>query len=191
MSDNAIFEKLAAIPNDAVGVFAYFTYKKQKIDFCQSFGGRDPTRQELDGFYAVASLNSSIESYRAHGRALAQAFLNAGLDALIDHTENATRQDTLYKYLEASTSELGGKLSAINNTLAAKRTFMGWGREVAGNLMVNLVSIFVLGALLLGYRFTGEIQQGAEKKIGIDATISPSNASKESSRAANTSLAPK
>lgn len=42
---------------------------------------------------------------------------------------------------------------------------MGWVRDVGGNLLVNLVSIFVLGALLLGYNFSAELQQGTEKKV--------------------------
>jgi hypothetical protein len=42
-------------------------------------------------------------------------------------------------------------------------------RDVTGNLLVNLVSIFVLGALLLGYKFTGELQQGVEKKSGLNS----------------------
>lgn len=46
---------------------------------------------------------------------------------------------------------------------------------MAGNLVVNVVSILVVGALVLGYKFIGELQQGAEKKVGIGVASAPSN----------------
>lgn len=176
MAHNTIYEKLTADPNDPVGAFAYIIYKQQKVDYCKSFGGRDLTRDELNTFHAIASLDTSITAYRAQGEAMAQAFLNASLDELVDRTEVATRQDILYTQMETVKAGLEGKLTLIHGTLDAKRTFAGWGRDIAGNLLVNLVSIFVLGALVLGYRFSGELQQGAENKVGLGgATINQSN----------------
>lgn len=183
MVHNTIYEKLTANPNDPVGAFAYIIYKQQKVDYCKSFGGRDLTRDELNTFHAIASLDTSITAYRAQGEAMAQAFLNASLDELVDRTEIATRQDILYTQMETVKAGLEGKLTLIHGTLDAKRTFAGWGRDIAGNLLVNLVSIFVLGALVLGYRFSGELQQGAEKKVGLGgATINQSNSATESTQ---------
>jgi hypothetical protein len=189
---NTIYEKLTADPNDAVGAFACIIYKQQKVDYCKSFAGRDPTRDELDSFHAIASLDTSIPAYRAQGEALAQAFLNASLDELVERTEAATRQDTLYKQIETVNVGLGGKLTMITDTLHAKRTLKGWAGDVAGNLLVNLVSIFVLGALLLGYKFSGELQQGAERKAGLDAkTTNQSETTAGSTLPGDTTTAPK
>lgn len=192
MAHNTVYEKLTADPNDPVGAFAYIIYKQQKVDYCKSFGGRDLTREELDSFHAIAALDTSIAAYRTQGEALAQAFLNASLDELVDRTEVATRQDILYRQIEAVNVALAGKLTTISETLGAKRTFMGWTRDITGNLLVNLVSIFVLGVLLLGYEFSGRLQQGAEKKAGLKApTTNQSNPTAEPAQPSDTSTAPK
>lgn len=162
MAYNTIYEKLTGDENDPVGAFAYIIYKQQKVDYCKSFQDRAPTKAELDSFHAIASLDTSIAAYRAQGAAKAQAFLNASLDQLVERTEAATRQDTLYQ-----------KMASISDSLNAKRTLGGWVRDISGNLLVNLVSIFVLGALVLGYKFSGELQQGAEKSSGIVSPPAP------------------
>ena len=98
---------------------------------------------------------------------MAQAFLNEGLDDLVQRTEAETRQDVLYTYIGTINTSLQTQLTAINGALAAKRTWVGWLRDVGGNLIVNVVTILVIGALVLGYKFIGEIQQRAEMKSGL------------------------
>ena len=159
-----MYEKLTADPNDLVGAFAYIIYKQQKVDSFKSFGGRELRHEEVASFHAIAALDTSIAAYRTQGEALAQTFLNASLDELVERTEAATRKDTLHRQIDTVHAGLAARLAAISDSLNARRTFTGWMRDVAGNLLVNLVSIFVLGALLLGYRFSGELQQSAEKK---------------------------
>ena len=81
----------------------------------------------------------------------------------------------MYRKIESGHVDLQEKLAAVGETLREKRTIIGWVRDVSGHLVVNLVSIFVLGALLLGYRFSAELQQGAERKAGVsDPTASRS-----------------
>lgn len=166
---NTIYEKLTADPNDLVGAFAYIIYKQQKVDYFKSFGGRELRREEVESFHAIAALDTSIAAYRTQGEALAQTFLNASLDELVERTEAATRKDTLHRQIDTVHAGLAARLAAISESLNARRTLSGWACDVAGNLLVNLVSIFVLGALLLGYRFCGELQQSAEKKVGVNA----------------------
>ncbi|WP_198116427.1 hypothetical protein [Massilia rhizosphaerae] len=176
MAYNTIYEKLTANPDDLIGAFAYIIYKQQKVDFYKSFAGRTPTPDEVKNFHAIASLDTSIAAYRAQGEAMAQAFLNASLDELVERTEADTRQDTLYKHIETVSSGLAAKLGVINDSLQAKRTVGGWARDVGGNLLVNLVTIFVIGAFVLGYKFMGELQQNAEQKAGLNSTTAaPAN----------------
>lgn len=59
------------------------------------------------------------------------------------------------------------QLTTVNEVLAAKRTWLGWLRDVGGNLIVNVVTILVIGALVLGYKFIGELQQRTEMKTGL------------------------
>lgn len=170
MTYSSVYQRLIADPSDAIGVFAYIIYKQQKIEFCKSFGGRELTKEELDSFNAIASLDTSISVYRARGETLMRVFINAGLDELVDSVEASTRQGVLYRRIESGNVDLQEKLAGISETLRAKRTVIGWVRDVSGNLIVNLVSIFVLGALLLGYRFSAELQQGAERRAGVSDT---------------------
>lgn len=181
MALHSIYQRLTSDPNDAIGFFAYIVYKRQKLEFCRSFGGRELTKEELANFHAVAMLDTSIEIYRARGETMMRAFLNLGLDELVENTEAVTRQRVLYQMIESGNVALEGKIAAVSKSLSEKRTMAGWFRDVTGNLLVNLVSIFVLGALLLGYRFSAELQQGAERKAGVGGTaaVSPDQTATE------------
>jgi hypothetical protein len=191
MTEDSVFQRLTADPNDAAGALAYIAYKRQKIEFCKSFGDREPTREELHGFHAVASLDTSIDAYRSQGEAIAESFLNASLDELAANAKAATCQHTLYRKIESGNVRLEEKLGAIAESIGAKRTLVGWLRDVSGNLLVNLVSIFVLGALLLGYRFSAELQQGAERKAGVsDTTASQSHTTTEPAQRAGPATRP-
>lgn len=167
MTDASVFQRLTADPNDAAGAFAYIAYKRQKVEFCKAFGARAPTLEELDGFHTVACLDTSIEAYRSQGEAIAESFFKASLDELAANATAATFQHTLYRKIESGNVALAQKLAAINASLGEKRTLLGWLRDVSGNLMVNMVSVFVIGAVLLGYRFSAELQQGAERRAGV------------------------
>lgn len=167
MAYNAIYEKLAGDQSDLIGALAYMIYKQQKVDFCKSLGDREASREELYSFHAVAALDTSLAAYRRQGATLAQAFLESSLDELVARTEAATRKDALSRQIDSVQNGLSARLAAISNGLDAKRSFAGWVRDISANLLVNLLSIFVLGALLLGYRFSGDLQLGAEKTAGL------------------------
>ena len=191
MTYSSVYQRLTAAPSDAIGVFAYIIYKQQKVEFCKSFGGRELTKDELDSFNVVASLDASIAGYRARGETLMRFFINAGLDELADSIEATTRRGVLYRKIESGNVDLQEKLAAVSETLRAKRTIIGWLRDVSGNLLVNLVSIFVLGALLLGYKFSAQLQQGAERKAGVSGTTaSESQTTTESAQPAGPVTAP-
>jgi hypothetical protein len=182
---NTIYEKLTADPNDLVGALAYIIYKQQKVEFCKSTSGGKPSREEIERFHAIASLDTSIASYRSQAEAMAQAFLNEGLDDLVQRTEAETRQDVLYTYIGTINTGLQTQLTAVNDALAAKRTMMGWLRDVGGNLIVNVVTILVIGALVLGYKFIGELQQRTENKVGLGSASASSSASAPGNPAAD------
>lgn len=175
MALHSVYQRLTSDPNDAIGLFAYIVYKRQKLEFCRSFGGRELTREELANFYAVAMLDTSIEVYRARGETMMRAFLNLGLDEFVENTEAATRQRVLYQMIESGNVALESKITSVSDSLRERRTIGGWVRDVSGNLLVNLVTIFILGALLLGYRFSAELQQGVEKKTGVSGPSASDN----------------
>jgi hypothetical protein len=167
-----------------VGALAYIIYKKQKVEFCKNHPTGAPDRAELDNFHRIASLQTSVDSYRAQAEALAQAFLTVALDDLADRTETETRQDVLSKQLTTVTTGLQTQLNTvntglqtqlntINSVLDAKRSWVGWGRDVGGNLVVNLLTIVIIGAIVIGYRSWADIQQGAEARVGIGTSVTP------------------
>ena len=173
MAYNTIYETLTADPNDLVGALAYISYKQQKVEFCKATSGGSPSREEIERFHAIASLDTSIAAYRSQAEAMAQAFLNESLDDLAHRAEAETRQDVLYRYIATVNADLQSQLTTINQALAAKRTWLGWLRDVGGNLIVNVVTILVIGALVLGYKFIGEVQQHAEIKAGVGTSKTP------------------
>ena len=173
MAYNNIYEKLTADSNDLVGALAYIIYKQQKVEFCKATSGGNPSREEIERFHAIASLDASIAAYRSQAEAMAQAFLNAGLDDLVQRTEAETRQDVLYTYLGTINAGLQSQLTIVNDVLAAKRTWVGWLRDVGGNLIVNVVTILAIGALVLGYKFIGELHQRTEMKTGLSSPSAP------------------
>ncbi|MGK5019726.1 hypothetical protein [Janthinobacterium sp. LB2P10] len=173
MAYNTIYGKLTADPNDLVGALAYIIYKQQKVEFCKTTSGGNPSREEIERFHAIASLDASIAAYRSQAEAMAQAFLNEGLDDLVQRTEAETRQDVLYTYIGTINASLQTQLTTVNGALAAKRTWVGWLRDVGGNLIVNVVTILVIGALVLGYKFIGELQQRTETKAGLGSASVP------------------
>lgn len=170
---NTIYETLTADPNDLVGALAYIIYKKQKVEFCKNYPSGAPGRAELDNFHRIASLQTSIDSYRAQAEALAQAFLTVALDDLADRTENETRQDVLSKQITTVNTGLQTQLNTINANLDAKRTLVGWGRDVGGNLVVNLLTIVIIGAIVVGYRSWADIQQATEGRVGLSSSGTP------------------
>lgn len=177
MAYNNIYEKLTADPDDLVGALAYIIYKQQKVEFCKNTSSGNPSRTEIEQFHAIASMETSLAAYRSQAEALAQAFLNAGLDDLVQRTEDETRRDVLYKHMLNLNSGLQSQLNTINQTLAGKRTVVGWLRDVGGNLIVNVLTILVIGAAVLGYNTLGKVQQRTEKEVGLGASEAASAAS--------------
>jgi hypothetical protein len=197
MAYSPIYEKLTGDPNDLVGALAYIIYKQQKVEYCMSYPNSTPSRDDLDRFHAVAALPVSLENYRAQGEARVRKFLDAALDKVAERTESETRENILYTHIGSTSTGLQSQLTtistglqsqlatistglqtqlaSIDDTLAAKRTWLGWLRDVGGNLIVNVVTILVIGALVIGYQFLGNFQKHAEAKAGLNAAPGSTN----------------
>ena len=86
---------------------------------------------------------------------------------LVGRFEADTQQSVLYEYIGGVNAGLEETLAAISDTLLAQRTLRGWARDVGANLLLNLITVLVIGTLVVAYRLLGELQQGAEKKTGL------------------------
>lgn len=154
-SYNWIYKQLVTDSNDAVGAFAYVLYKQEKIAFIEAIKAthdREPTAEELRTFHTQTCTPPRIESYLKSAELLAQEFLNAGLKEHLEQFESEIRESVLSKNLEAITTELH-----------SKKSWLQWGRDIVGNLGVNIATIVFVGAALGGYQAINKFNSNVEK----------------------------
>lgn len=162
---NWIYRQLVIDPNDAVGAFAYVLYKREKIEFIEATRTRhqrNPSPEELCAFHMQTCTRARLDSYRKNAELLAQAFLNAALKARIEQYEIDVRESVLSKGLDAITAEM-----------RAKKTWGQWARDVLGNLGLNVLTILVVGALLVGYQALGRFNASIEEAANLPAAEPP------------------
>lgn len=185
MARNGIYEKLTADPDDLVGILAYIAYKQHKIEFCQITADGNPSREQIEQFQTVAAMETSLEHYRTQAGAMVQVFINAGLKKIAERADAETREDALFHHLREVHADLSSELQTINANIVSKRTLLGWLRDVGANLLVNLVTILMIGTLVLGYQSYSRVQQDTETRIGLrtsdaeDSVPPPASTSKQ------------
>lgn len=156
---NQVYERLVSGPDDAVGAFAYVLYKQHKIEFIKSVNSREqrnPTSAEMDVFHQQNCLDTQLKGYTERAQVLAQSFLNIGLEEHIAKFEQEVRRDMLYT-----------RFQAVESKLDERRGFGGWVANVTSNLVVNVMTIIVVGAIFIGYQKIADFNSGAESKVGI------------------------
>lgn len=161
MPHNHIYERLVAGPDDAVGAFAYVLYKQHKVAFVKNVfeaRGRDPTDEEMVIFYQQVSLQSQLDGYRQRAQVLAANFLE---DGLVEHIVRIG--------LELQESDFNRRLDRIEGKLDGKRSFWGWCAEVSANLLINIVTIIVIGAAVIGYKSLASFNSATETRFDLGA----------------------
>lgn len=81
---NYIFSGLVNDEDDILGQLAYSVYKRQKIEYIQSFRdrtGRNPEDSDLALFHDISNSGSQLEAYRTQATRLATDFLEPSLSA--------------------------------------------------------------------------------------------------------------
>ena len=74
-----IYGQLVADDNDLIGLLAYSTYKRQKIQHIQHFvaeNGREPTEEELNQFHQFTLSESQIQQYKTNAEGSINTFIN-------------------------------------------------------------------------------------------------------------------
>lgn len=184
MARNGIYEKLTSDPGDLVGILAYIAYKQHKIEFCQITADGNPSSEQVEQFQAVAAMETSLAHYRTQAGAMVQVFISAGLNKIAEQAEAEAREDALFHHLRQVQANLSSELQTINASIVSKRTLLGWLRDVGANLLVNLVTILMIGTLVLGYQSYTRMQQDTESKVGLhtpdaeDSTLQSADTSK-------------
>ncbi|CAM2156960.1 conserved protein of unknown function [Pararobbsia alpina] len=169
-SYNQVFELLVDGPTDAVGAFAYVLYKEQKVEYVKHIRAqmkRPPTRQELESFRAQNSLPQQVDGLRERGVLLADQFLTDGLAACIPEIEARVNASVLSEQIESVRSGV----VRIEDTLARKRTLKGWIADIGGNLVVNILTIALIGAVIAGYKVMSKATSRAEETVGLSSSM--------------------
>jgi uncharacterized membrane protein YccC len=141
---NYIYSTLVQSEQDILGIIAYSLYKRQKIEYVQTFKtkhGREPSDDDLAPFHDVSNSTTQLESYRNQAGQLAQGFLDASVAAQAAELEQY--------YSDKASVE-------IRN---AKPRFW-WG--VAQSVVGSVFFVFLLGFLVF---FTWSLNQGAKQVI--------------------------
>ncbi len=156
---NQIYRELVKDNKDAVGMFAYALYKQQKIAFVEKIEqehGRPPSDDELTHFHQISRLPLTIASYREQGEILVSAFLTEGLAEKVIQIQN-----------DVADSVIGMRLQEIKDSVNAEKTWKGWFMAVLENLSVNLLTILVIGAIILGYQSLSHFWSTTETKADV------------------------
>jgi hypothetical protein len=77
---NYIFSALVNDEDDILGQLAYSVYKRQKIEYIQTFktrNGIEPQDHDLVAFHDISNSHSQLEAYRAQATRLAKDFLDS------------------------------------------------------------------------------------------------------------------
>lgn len=139
-----VFSLLVTNPDDVLAALAYAAYKQHEVETMAeilSRTGTEPTADDVAAFERSASTAAGLAMYEERAETLMQTFLSVTL---------AARESALVA--EFTNTAVGQQLLNIQNNQKADKTFMGWARDVTGNLMVNLVTILIIGSLVIGYK---------------------------------------
>ncbi|MEQ7920018.1 hypothetical protein ABQX22_12565 [Xanthomonas sp. WHRI 1810A] len=141
---NYIYKELVADESDILGKLAYSLYKRQKIEYIQTFKekhGNDPTDADLMAFHDVSNNASQLDGYRNQAEQLALSFLETSL------ANEAKELEELYS------------AKADNEIRSFRpRFWVGVSQSVVGSACF----ILLLGCLVF---FTWSLKQGPRQVI--------------------------
>ncbi|MGZ3802539.1 MAG: hypothetical protein ACXVCL_20440, partial [Bdellovibrio sp.] len=112
---------------------------------------RTPTSEELSNFHRSSMTQHAIDGYRMQGESLVLAFLNESLAQRVKDIQS-----------DVEDSVIGEHLKNIQSHLDSKRTLSGWFKDISGNLVVNFLTILIIGAVIVGYKAINEINTKTE-----------------------------
>lgn len=169
-SFSRMYELLIESPDDVAGAFAYMLYKAQKVEFVKHTFAKErrrPTTLELNLFHDHNCLPQRVGELKERGEVWAERFVTRGLASRITEIEASVRTSVLSADLE--TVRLG--VDRIEKRLASRRTLRGWLADVGGNLVVNILTIALIGAVIAGYKFMSKATSDVEQTVGLSASV--------------------
>ncbi|QQX86684.1 hypothetical protein JJQ59_28405 [Cupriavidus necator] len=161
---NWVYRELVGGSEDVCGALAYALYKQQKIAYIEEFvrsNHRQPTDAELQEFHRVTCLPVTLQSYSERAENLLNVFLQVALEEKARETEEKLKAAQLTQFLADSTKELRTSVTSIKGdmnqevgkvlkAIEGKRGFFGWIGELGANLLINLLTVLVIGLAVVG-----------------------------------------
>lgn len=148
--------------NDLIGIIAYGLYKEQKQSYFNDLhtkGGREITAADVDAYHSTMCTTGTVEAYRANTLVVYNKLFQSKLSEVQQSFAD-----------EFKKNEIMLKLDGIQNAIQEKTTFLGWVKGVAETLLVNVLTIFVLGALILGYSALKSGNIHLDHLFGVEST---------------------
>ncbi|MFL9859463.1 hypothetical protein PQR72_27650 [Paraburkholderia madseniana] len=180
MPINPIYKKLVQGPDDTVGALAYALYKQRKVAYIteiQSAENRPLTSEEIGAFQRQNASDDQIKAYKKEAATLASEFLNAALASKLADAEDEAKNNVREAALRSEIKAMGQEIAELRKRLEEKRTVGGWLQDAFGNLMVNVVTILLIGLAVIGLKAIDKLSTHTESTIGI-GDESPANASR-------------
>ncbi|MFM0363718.1 hypothetical protein [Paraburkholderia sediminicola] len=170
MPASTIYTKLVQSPSDTVGALAYALYKQRKVAYIAEIESKDkraPTPEEMAAFHKQNALDDQIRAYRSEAEALAAEFLRVGLANRLATAEQDARDNAREAALRVELKTVAGRITEVKQSVDQRRTFSGWIADAFGNLLVNFLTIAIVGAVVLGIKTLDKYTSKAETGVGI------------------------
>jgi hypothetical protein len=164
-SYNWISKRLIEDPNDVVGALAYALYKRQKIAYIKAYtdehDGVEPDDAALKSFHIATDTDTFEASIRSQAEVMLDKFLDQVLAGQLDEMEKALKESvfvstskaveaSLRQNIDSSKDLINSEISKVITLLSDRKGLLGWGRDLATNFLVNMLTVIVIGVIAVG-----------------------------------------
>ena len=173
-----------------VGALAYVIYKRQKIAYIEAYaiehGGTEPDDAALKSFHISTDNEIAIAGFRTQAEVMLDKFLDqllAGqLEQMLEEVKESTFitksnsvEENVRTDIEHSKQLIQGEISKVQTTLSERKGFWGWIGALGGSLLVNLLTVIVIGLAVVGFNQLATIKTFLKQTIENSANPAPSN----------------
>jgi len=164
-SYNWISKRLIEDPDDVVGALAYALYKRHKIAYIKAYteehSGVEPDEAALKSFHISTDTDTFEAGIRAQAEVMLDKFLEQVLAGQFDEMEKALKESafvstskavesSLRQNIDSSRDLINSEISKVIAVLSERKGVVGWGRDLASNFLVNMLTIIVIGVIAVG-----------------------------------------
>lgn len=158
---NRVYSSLVRNSDDFVGALAYSIYKQTKVEWITAFKNThaeiEPTASDLAIFHSAQMLPIQLQGYRDRAQALAGQFLAVALEDKLDELAQETMNSALAEKFELTHQgtvteivSLRSAMDSLRSEVIATKGLRGWTADIGAALLVNIITIIIVGLIALG-----------------------------------------